>query len=76
MTIEDEHGRSLLAADVFGMSIKFLVEDMLKHACKGIEGLIESFEIHLVITVPALWSDAAKQFMYEAAEQVSTIIFT
>ncbi|XP_060591654.1 heat shock 70 kDa protein 12B-like [Ruditapes philippinarum] len=69
MTIEDELGRSLLAADVFGMSIKFLVEDMLKHACKGIEGLIESFEIHLVITVPALWSDAAKQFMYEAAEQ-------
>jgi len=27
-------------------------------------------EIHWVLTVPAIWNDAAKQFMREAAEAV------
>ncbi|XP_060603558.1 heat shock 70 kDa protein 12B-like isoform X1 [Ruditapes philippinarum] len=69
MTIEDEFGRPLLAADIFGMSIKFLVDDMLNNAGKGIDGIIKPSEIHLVVTVPAIWSDAAKQFMREAAEK-------
>jgi hypothetical protein len=28
-------------------------------------------DVKWIITVPAIWSDAAKQFMREAAEQVS-----
>ncbi|XP_060603563.1 heat shock 70 kDa protein 12B-like [Ruditapes philippinarum] len=69
MTIEDEFGRSLLAADVFGISIKFLVDDMLNAVNKGIHGLFKPSEIHVVITVPAIWSDAAKQFMREATKK-------
>ncbi|XP_060599221.1 heat shock 70 kDa protein 12B-like [Ruditapes philippinarum] len=68
ITIKDESSRPLLAADVFGMSIKFLVDDMLNN---GIDGIIKHSEIHLVVTVPAIWSDAAKQFMREAAEKVT-----
>ncbi|XP_060603557.1 heat shock 70 kDa protein 12B-like [Ruditapes philippinarum] len=69
MTIEGEFGRPLLAADIFGMSVKFLVDDMLNNASKAINGIIKPSEIHLVLTVPAIWSDSAKQFMREAAEK-------
>ncbi|XP_060603565.1 heat shock 70 kDa protein 12B-like [Ruditapes philippinarum] len=69
MTLEDEFGKPLLAVDVFGMSIMFLVDDMLKSASKGIDGIIKPWEIHLVVTVPAIWSDAAKQFMREATKR-------
>ncbi|XP_060555962.1 heat shock 70 kDa protein 12B-like, partial [Ruditapes philippinarum] len=69
MTIEDESGRQLLAANLFGMSVKFLVNDMLTSANKGIDGIIRPSEINLVLTVPAIWSDAAKQFMREVAKE-------
>jgi hypothetical protein len=58
------------------MSIKFLVDDMLNNAGKGIDGIIRPSEIHLVVTVPAIWSDAAKQFMREAAEKVTISTLT
>jgi hypothetical protein len=45
---------------------------MLKNANNGIDGIIKPWEIYLVVTVPAIWSDAAKQFMREAAEKIST----
>jgi len=35
---------------------------------------IEKWEIHWVITVPAIWNDAAKQFMTEAAIKVYLIV--
>ncbi|XP_060556288.1 heat shock 70 kDa protein 12A-like, partial [Ruditapes philippinarum] len=67
ISIEDEFGRPLLAADVFGMSIKFLVDDMLKNANKGIDGIIKPWEIHLVVTVPAKWLEYVKNDEPEAA---------
>ena len=33
-------------------------------------GCLNADEIHWVLTVPAIWNDAAKQFMREAAEAV------
>ncbi|XP_060603566.1 heat shock 70 kDa protein 12B-like [Ruditapes philippinarum] len=46
ITINDESGRPLLAADVFGMSIKFLVDDMLNNAGKGIDGGTIDVTVH------------------------------
>ena len=31
---------------------------------------LDEMDVHWVITVPAIWSDGAKQFMREAAQKV------
>ncbi|XP_053390816.1 heat shock 70 kDa protein 12A-like [Mercenaria mercenaria] len=67
VTLEDALGRSLLALDVFSLSIKYLIEDMMKVVNDRLAGTIGSEEILWVITVPAIWTDGAKQFMREAA---------
>jgi hypothetical protein len=41
------------------MSKKRIVDDGIRNS-----------DIHWVLTVPAIWNDAAKQFMREAAEEV------
>ena len=56
--------------DVFAMSIKHLKEEMELDFKKGCAGVHGDGEIFWVITVPAIWSDSAKQFMREAAIQV------
>jgi len=33
-------------------------------------------DYHWVLTVPAIWEDAAKQFMREAAEKVGSFLFS
>jgi hypothetical protein len=44
----------------------------LKFTERGIE--IEPKDIRWVLTVPAIWSDAAKQFMRKSANLVNTIL--
>ncbi|KAL3871598.1 hypothetical protein ACJMK2_039589 [Sinanodonta woodiana] len=64
--IRDETGKEMLAIDVFALSIKCLkthLMDLLK--IRGSQ--IEEKNIFWVLTVPAIWNDAAKQFMREAA---------
>jgi molecular chaperone DnaK (HSP70) len=63
-------GNKLPAFDIFKMSISYLkleAEKMLME--KGYR--VSPDDVKWIITVPAIWSDAAKQFMREAAEQVS-----
>ncbi|XP_035679344.1 heat shock 70 kDa protein 12A-like [Branchiostoma floridae] len=61
------NGRTLPALDVFSHALKFL-SDHLRDAVKISTGAdIEAHNIRWVITVPAIWNDAAKQFMREAA---------
>jgi molecular chaperone DnaK (HSP70) len=63
-------GNKLPAFDIFKMSISYLkleAEKMLME--KGYR--VNPDDVKWIITVPAIWSDAAKQFMREAAEQVS-----
>lgn len=67
VTVEDEMGKSLPALQVFSMSIKFLFDDMMKVIADRLTGAIDSKDVHLVLTVPAIWTDAAKQFMRNAA---------
>ena len=75
--IEDESGgKKLLAKTVFSLSIRYLKEDLIKLSESRITGGgLRDEDIHWVLTVPAIWNDAAKQFMREAADEVSRICF-
>ncbi|KAL3879591.1 hypothetical protein ACJMK2_031880 [Sinanodonta woodiana] len=68
INIDDETQKSLPAKTVFSLVIRYLKEDMLKISNDRISSEhIREDEITWVLTVPAIWTDAAKQFMREAA---------
>ena len=70
MIIEDITGRSVTAMKVFGTSIRALMNHLfLTFTERGVE--IEPKDIRWVLTVPAIWSDAAKQFMRKSANLVN-----
>ena len=62
-------GNRLKAIDVFSMSIAALTDDMIKAGSTTLIDGLRKDDVHWVLTVPAIWSDAAKQFMREAATQ-------
>ena len=69
--LEAANGKTLKALDVFSHSMRYL-KDKAIHVLKsntGDKGLRVA-DIQWVLTVPAIWSDAAKQFMREAAYKV------
>ena len=70
--LEDETQKSLPAKTVFSLVIRYLKEDMLKNS-KGrlSSGHIREDKITWVLTVPAIWTDPAKQFMRKAAVEVA-----
>lgn len=72
MTIEDVRGYVMPAIDVFAAGIKALKEHMMGHIEKQKIKIKES-EIKWVLTVPAMWTDQAKEFMRESAEKVNKI---
>lgn len=68
--IEEEGGKKLPAKTVFSLSIKYLRDDLVKISESRIAGGgLQDKDIHWVLTVPAIWNDAAKQFMREAAQE-------
>ncbi|XP_053397351.1 heat shock 70 kDa protein 12A-like [Mercenaria mercenaria] len=69
LTLEDEMGRSLPAIDVFSLSIQYLLKDMMKVVNSRLSGNVTQSDIRWLLTVPAIWTDGAKQFMREAAVQ-------
>lgn len=69
MVLKDISGKQVLALDVFSLAIKALVKhllDLLEN--RGTN--VEMKDILWVLTVPAIWSDAAKRFMRNSAEKV------
>ena len=60
-------GKPLSALTVFALSIEFLTTDMLKFGENKIAGGITTDDVHWILTVPAIWTDSAKQFMRKAA---------
>ncbi|XP_062615746.1 heat shock 70 kDa protein 12A-like [Saccostrea cucullata] len=66
LAMEDDKGNTLPAMKVFAACIKYLREHMMD-ACSTRRVDIEDDEIQWVLTVPAIWTDSAKQFMREAA---------
>lgn len=69
LTLEDEQGKHLSALTVFSESINYLRDHLMKQLVKR-DLNIKPSEITWVLTVPAIWSDPAKQFMREAAVKV------
>ena len=56
---------------MFALSIKFLKDEAIKIlALDTGDDQFKADDIQWVLTVPAIWTPAAKQFMREAANQV------
>ncbi|XP_060570465.1 heat shock 70 kDa protein 12A-like [Ruditapes philippinarum] len=68
-TLEDETGKKLPAMTVFSLSIEYLRKEIVDTLSNQIVDIFNVSEIGWVLTVPAIWNDAAKQFMREAAQQ-------
>lgn len=69
MVIEDMNGKPLTAITVFALCLRYLKEDAVKTvSAKLTDREVTMADIRWVLTVPAIWTDAAKQFMREAAE--------
>lgn len=61
------------AKRVYSLAIRYLKDDLIETLEKTLSKYMASdirTEIKWVITVPAIWNDASKQFMAEAAEEV------
>lgn len=72
MVLEDTQGKPVNAVEVFSLSIKALVDHFMKCVKKQGTGL-KIQEIQWVLTIPAIWTDAAKQFMRKCAEKVYSL---
>jgi hypothetical protein len=74
--LEGENGLLMPALMVFSESIKYLRGHLENHlqSKQGIGG-IQASEVDWVLTVPAIWTDPAKQFMREAANLVCILTY-
>ena len=59
---------------LFSAYIRFLKTDLLER-CKRKSADVKENDIFWVLTVPAIWGQAAKEFMMEAALLVSPYYF-
>ncbi|WAR10810.1 HS12B-like protein [Mya arenaria] len=66
--LKDDQGQTMDIIDVFGGAIKFLREELLETLLANAPRFEEN-DIKWLITVPAIWEDAAKQIMVLAAEK-------
>ncbi|KAH3830275.1 heat shock 70 kDa protein 12A-like [Dreissena polymorpha] len=68
--IKDATDKELSAIIVFSLAIRFLKDDVMNMSRQRLkDGGVTDADVHWVLTVPAIWDDAAKQFMREAAEK-------
>ena len=59
------------ASDVFSAAIKYLKSRIIMSVDKrDVSNKIKREDFRWILTVPAIWSDRAKYFMREAAEEV------
>lgn len=65
------------ALDVFSAAIEFLKNHLINSVNKrSSANEVDLTAIRWVLTVPAIWSDSAKQFMREAAEKVRQLLLS
>ena len=70
-TIRAVNGMYVRAMTVFARSMEYLKDEALKVICQRTgDEYYNVSDIQWVITVPAIWSPVAKQFMREAAYEV------
>ena len=72
-TVEAANGKHVKAKSVFAHSIKFMKDEAIKlFSDETGDEQFKADDIQWVLTVPAIWTPRAKQFMREAAYEVST----
>ena len=64
--------KELPAIDVFAAAIEYMKDHFLDKLRDGNddEKFVTVKDVHFILTVPAIWSDLAKQFMRQAAIMV------
>jgi len=68
------NGKNVDAITVFSISIKYLKDEAVKTIREATkDNFYKAEDFQWVLTVPAIWTAAAKQFMREAAYQVTAI---
>jgi molecular chaperone DnaK (HSP70) len=72
MVIKDISGKQLEAMTVFSIAIKYLKDEASKIVCESKLGLKET-DIHWMISIPAISSDSARQFMREASTKAGIL---
>ncbi|KAL5007577.1 hypothetical protein ScPMuIL_016383 [Solemya velum] len=68
LRIHDAQGKPMRAMTIFALSIEYMKDHLWKTLQRKRVGL-EVSDIRWVLTVPAIWTDSAKQFMREASKQ-------
>lgn len=68
------NGKKMLALKVFAYALKFFKDHCLQELSDQSSTKIVNDDIRWVITVPAIWRQPAKQFMRQAAYEVSTSV--
>ena len=75
LNITDTLGRELPLLKVVSESLKYITETMIRDIKDRIAIPLSNVEeILFVLTVPAIWTDSAKNFMRDAAEMVCSRI--
>ena len=72
--LEGDNGLSMPALKVFSESIKYLRRHLENHLHSKQCGL-QASDVDWVLTVPAIWTDPAKQFMRKAANLVCILTY-
>ena len=67
--ILDEFGREFLLLDVVSEALRYLNDNLIADL-KLRQDIFEENDVLRVITVPAIWSDSARNFMKKAAVKV------
>ncbi|CAL1578516.1 unnamed protein product [Knipowitschia caucasica] len=65
--LQAANGKRVKALDIFAYALAFFREQALKELSDQTGGDFDNSDVRWVITVPAIWKMAAKQFMREAA---------
>ena len=68
MKIKDKRGQRIPAHTVFSESVRYLKDKAIEELTKS--SVITEEDIKWVVTLPALWSESAKQFMILACKEV------
>ncbi|KAH3840800.1 heat shock 70 kDa protein 12A-like [Dreissena polymorpha] len=67
--LKDISGKSLPAMTVFSLLVGYIRQQVLSASGGRLQSAnLRISDIHWILTIPAMWSDASKQFMREAAE--------
>lgn len=70
-SVKAANGKEVKAKLVFALSIEFMKDEAIKLiSLETGDDQFKAKDIQWVLTVPAIWTPAAKQFMREAAYEV------